>query len=289
MTVHPRFLAGLIGAGIQPSKSPALHTDEAREHGLECTYELLDVDRFKEGEAALPRLLDEAEQRGFAGVNITHPCKQAVIPLLTSLSADATALGAVNTVIFQDGARIGYNTDWLGFSESLTRGLPNADLHHVLIAGAGGAGAAIAYALLRGSAERVAIFDTESERADGLAEKMQTIFPRACVRSTPTVDIVGECTGLVNCSPVGMERYPGAPVPVEFLQKDQWVADIVYFPIETVLLKAARARGCATLDGGGMVVFQAAEAFRLFTGLQPDHDRMLRRFRGYTGKGAAVV
>ena len=289
MTAHPRFLAGLIGAGIQPSRSPSLHMDEAREHGLECTYELLDLDRLEIGETALPRLLDDAEQRGFAGVNITHPCKQAVIPLLTSLSADVTALGAVNTVIFEDGARIGHNTDWLGFSESLARGLPDADLHHVLVVGAGGAGAAIAYALLRRGAKRVVIFDIDSERAADLAEKMQNIFPRAYVRSAPKVDVVRQCTGLVNCSPVGMERYPGAPVPIELLRKDQWVADIVYFPIETVLLKAARARGCATLDGGGMVVFQAAEAFRLFTGLQPDHDRMLRRFRGYTGKGAAVV
>ena len=288
MSKAPRLLAGLIGAGIQPSRSPALHTDEAREHGLACTYELLDLDKERDGEAALPRLLDEAERRGFAGVNITHPCKQAVIPLLTSMSADATALGAVNTIIFDHGVRAGHNTDWFGFSKSLSRGLPAADFHQVLVLGAGGGGAAVAYALLELGAERLVIFDTDHARADDLAEKMQAIFPRAYVRSAPRVEIARQCSGLINCTPVGMDRYPGSPVPLEFLRKDQWVADIVYFPIETALLKAARELGCATLDGGGMVVFQAAEAFRLFTGLEPDYDRMLRRFRGYTAKGAAV-
>lgn len=288
MTAPERILAGLIGAGIQLSQSPALHMDEAREHGLNCVYELLDLDRIAGGEQELPRLLDGIEARGFAGVNVTHPCKQTVMPLLTSLSADAAALGAVNTVIFSSNARVGYNTDWLGFSESLTRGLPRADLRHVLVIGAGGAGAAVTYALLRCGAKHVTIFDIDPERVDALVQRMQVLFPDSQVSPAYGFDAAGKCTGVVNCSPMGMQQYPGTPLPLDLLRKEQWVADIVYFPIETALLKAARARGCETLDGGGMVVFQAAEAFRLFTGRRPNYDRMLRRFREYISKATAV-
>lgn len=275
----PILKAGLIGSGIQASASPAMHMDEARGQGFDLTYELFDLDRVAGGAAALPRLLDAAQAQGFAGVNITHPVKQAVIPLLDELSDDARALGAVNTVVFGDGRRTGHNTDWTGFAQNLRRGLPAADLSHVVQLGAGGAGAAIAYALLKLGAERVSLHDTSPQRAEALAEVMARQFGRA--RIAIVSDLAGamaSAAGLVNCTPVGMAKYPGLPLPADLLRSDLWVADIVYFPLETALLQAARALGCASLDGGGMAVFQAAEAFRLFTGASPDTDRMLARF-----------
>src|SRR4051812_12232234 len=102
---------GLIGKGIQRSKSPALHEAEAAAQGFRCTYELIDLDERGLEINALPSLLEEAESRGFSGVNITYPCKQAVIPLLHSLSDEARAIGAVNTVHFSNGTRAGFNTD----------------------------------------------------------------------------------------------------------------------------------------------------------------------------------
>src|SRR5487761_1942829 len=161
----PLLHLGLIGSGIQASKTPALHEAEAAAQGIGCTYQLLDLEVLHVGVEHLPDLLAEAEQRGFAGLNVTHPCKQAVIPLLHELSDEARAIGAVNTVQFLDGRRRGFNTDSSGFADSFRRGLPGAPLGRVLQIGAGGAGAATAYAMLKLGTARLGIYDTVSGRA----------------------------------------------------------------------------------------------------------------------------
>lgn len=271
--------AGLIGAGIQASLTPAMHMREGEAQGFSYDYELIDLHQIGATAADLPRLLDEAQARGLAGLNITHPCKQSVIPHLDELSPQARDLGAVNTVVFRNGKRSGHNTDWWGFAESFRRGLPQADLSSALQLGAGGAGAATAYALLSLGLEKLLVFDREQERAAALARTMAVLFPNAVVdvaddlaRAMPTV------AGVVHATPTGMAKYPGLPLPADLLDRRHWVAEVVYFPLETELLRAAKHAGCRTLDGGGMAVFQAVGAFRLFTGRQPDADRMLAHF-----------
>lgn len=274
-----RLNTGLIGSGIQASRSPAMHMDEARAQGLDLTYTLFDLDRIEGGVEALPRLLAEVRDRGFLGVNITHPVKQAVLPLLDSRSDDVAALGACNTVVIRDGHYAGHNTDWTGFAENMRRGLPGAALNHVMQIGAGGAGSAITYALLKLGADRVSIIDLDAERAEGLADRFNAAFGAGRVVVTQSLpDVLPGADGVVNCSPIGMAKYPGSPVPLALLRPDLWVADVVYVPLETQLLREAARAGCRTLDGGGMAVFQAAEAFRLFTGKTPDRARMLAGF-----------
>ncbi|MCS6932132.1 MAG: shikimate dehydrogenase [Acetobacteraceae bacterium] len=276
---QPAVLVGLIGSGIQASRTPAMHEREAAEQGLRLVYRLIDLDVLGLGPEALPRLLQAAEWMGFAGLNITYPCKQAVVPLLHELSADAAALGAVNTVVLRDGRRIGHNTDRFGFAESFRRGLPDVPRGRVVQLGAGGAGAAVAHALLGEGVGRLAIADTEPGRAAALAAALSARFGEG--RAVAADDLAAEMAaadGLVNCTPVGMAKLPGTPLPVSLLRPSLWVAEIVYFPLETELLRAARAIGCRTLDGGGMAVFQAAGAFRLFTGREPDAARMLAHF-----------
>ena len=129
--------AGLIGAGIQASLTPAMHMREGEAQGFSYDYELIDLNQIGATPTDLPRLLDEAEARGLAGLNITHPCKQSVIAHLDELSPQARDLGAVNTVVFRNGKRSGHNTDWWGFAESFRRGLPQADLSSALQLGAG--------------------------------------------------------------------------------------------------------------------------------------------------------
>jgi shikimate dehydrogenase len=276
---EPSFLAGLIGAGIQSSRTPALHEREAAEHGLRLVYKLIDLDRLALGAEALPDLLTAAERMGFSGLNITHPCKQAVIPLLTELSADARALGAVNTVLLQEGRRIGHNTDWWGFAESFRRGLPDAARQRVVQLGAGGAGAAVAHAALALGVEQLTLFDLEPARADQLAGSLRLRFPgRSIIAGGDLTESMAGAEGLIHATPTGMASHPGMPLPAALLRPAPWVAEIVYFPLETELLRAARAVGCRTLDGGGMAVFQAVEAFRLFTGISPDAQRMLGHF-----------
>jgi shikimate dehydrogenase len=272
--------AGLIGRGIGASRSPFMHMSEAAALGIDLTYELFDLDASSRSEAELGSTLSWAETQGYAGVNVTYPFKQAVIPLLDVLSADASALGAVNTVVFRNGRRLGYNTDWSGFAASFRRGLRDVPTGRVVQLGAGGAGAAVAYALLHCGVERLEVFDVEAARAEELVGKLGDLFSpdRACGGTDVGAALAGS-DGLVNCTPIGMTKHPGTPVPTTDLNRRLWVAEIVYFPLETELLRAARALGCRTLDGGGMAVHQAAEAFQLFTGATPDVERMLQKFR----------
>jgi shikimate dehydrogenase len=286
----PNLLLGLIGAGIQASRAPALHQREATAQGLRCIYKLIDIERLGLATDALDNLITAAERIGFDGLNITHPCKQAVIPLLHDLSPDARALGAVNTVLLRDGVRIGHNTDWWGFAENFRRGLPDAALNRAVQFGAGGAGAAVAHAALTLGVEQLAITDVDSVRAKDLVAGLCNRF--GAIRAIVAEDVAGEvkrADGVINATPMGMAGHPGMPLAPDLLHPKLWVAEIVYFPLETALLRAARAAGCRTLDGGGMAVLQAVEAFRLFTGREADAERMLRHFAAMVANPPSVA
>ena len=265
---------GLIGAGIRRSRTPAMHEREAAAHGLRCRYELFDLDAIDAGPSALPSLVAAAERDGFAGLNITHPCKEAVLPHLTALSDDARQLGAVNTVVFDRGERIGYNTDWRAFYESFTRGLADAPLCHVVQLGAGGAGRATAFAALALGVRRLDIVDAVHERAESLARRIDDVSPGCAFAIREAAPALRHADGLIHATPAGMASHPGLPVAAACIDAHLWVCDVVYFPLETELLRLARGRGCRTLDGSGMAVWQAVEAFRLFTGIAADPARM---------------
>lgn len=270
---------GLIGAGIQASRSPAIHMTEARMLGLNLVYDLFDLDMIEGGVAALPEVLARVRADGHLGVNVTHPVKQAILPLLDGYSEEAAALGACNTVAFAAGRAIGHNTDWIGFGEGFRRSLPDAGLERVVQLGAGGAGSAVTYALLKMGAGRIAVHARKHERAQAFARRFNALSGSERVVAIPSLEAEMAATqGLINCTPVGMHKYPGSPIPETLLRSDLWVADLVYVPLRTMLLRQAAAKGCRTMEGAGMVVFQAAEAFRIFTGVTPDAQRMLRQF-----------
>ncbi|WP_300628990.1 shikimate dehydrogenase [Pseudomonas sp.] len=281
--MKPRVLAGLIGAGIQASRTPALHEQEGDAQGLRYLYRLIDLEALRLGSHALPDLLRAAEQMHFTGLNITYPCKQAILPLLDELSDEAKGIGAVNTVVFKDGKRIGHNTDCLGFAEGFRRNLNDVPRQRVVQMGAGGAGAAVAHALLAEGVEHLSIFDVDTHRARELVDNLAQNFGagRAQVGGH-LANAMAEAEGLVNTTPMGMAKLPGTPVPATLLHAGLWVAEIVYFPLETELLRDARALGCRTLDGGNMAVFQAVKAFELFSGEKADADRMLAHFKSMT-------
>lgn len=275
-----RVLAGLIGAGIQSSRSPALHEQEGRELGLHYFYQLIDLNDFQEPpETLLPRLLDAAQTLGFSGLNITHPCKQLVLPHLQKLSETAEAIGAVNTVVFTREGRVGQNTDAVGFEKSFRRNLPDVSTERVVLLGAGGAGAAVAYAALTLGVGRLAIADLDDDRTNALVERLNAQFgPDRAVRANDVASEITRADGLIQATPVGMDSHPGLPIAAELLRPSLWISEVIYFPLETELLKRARQIGAPTMDGGGMAVFQAAEALRFFSGAAPDAERMLRHF-----------
>ena len=285
-----RIKVGLIGSDIQASKSPALHEREARLHGLGYSYELIDMRVRDLGLDRLGTLLDEVEAAGFAGVNITFPAKQAVLQHLTDLSDEARALGAVNTVVLRDGKRIGHNTDWFGFYENFRQGLPDVARDRALLLGAGGAGAAVAHAALSLGVGHLFIADRDPVRAEALAESLNAQFSTGRASATSDVGAAMQVSdGLIHATPTGMRHHPGLPLDESLLEARHWVADIVYMPLVTPLLALARQRGCRSLDGGGMVVYQAAGALRLFAGIEPDAMRMRQHFEALTANETAPV
>jgi shikimate dehydrogenase len=279
--VTQRVLCGLIGSGIQRSLTPGMQEEEARHHGLRLHYQLIDLDRTRSNADLLPTLLTAARTMGFAGLNITYPFKQAVLPLLDGLSDEAAAMGAVNTVVLRDGKLTGHNTDGSGWAWGFQRALPNADVRRVVLLGAGGAGAAIAHAVLRTlDAGQLVVNDRDDAKAAELAQALNGLYGagRARAEADQAAALDG-ATGLIHATPTGMDKLPGLPLPEALLRPDLWVSEIVYFPIETALLKAARRMGCRTVDGGHMAVGQAVGAFEWFTGCKADAARMDTHFR----------
>lgn len=281
---RPSLLAGLVGAGIQESRTPSMHEREADHHGIRCVYKLIDLDRLGLDAGALPELLTAAARLGFDGLNVTHPCKQAAVALMDELSDEAAAVGAVNTVVFEGGRRVGHNTDCTGFAAAFRQDMPDVARDGVVVLGAGGAGAAVAYALLALGCARVAIHDVDAGKAASLASRLAARFGvERAARANALATLLASADGLVNATPVGMAKYPGLPIDAGLVRDRLWVADVVYFPVETALLRLARERGCRTMSGIGMAVFQAVDAFRLFTGIEPDPQRMRHHFDAIGG------
>ncbi|SFD92377.1 shikimate dehydrogenase [Roseivivax sediminis] len=277
--------AGLVGRGIALSRTPAMHEAEARRQGIPGSYRLFDLDDPELAGATLADIVDRAEGAGFCGLNVTYPCKIEVIAHLHALSPEARSVGAVNTVVFDGGRRIGHNTDLTGFARSFSLGLPEARRDHVLLLGAGGAGVAVAHALAQSGALRLSILDTDVARAERLCADIEAA-PAPCRAALATeaaqLFAADRPDGIVNATPMGMAKLPGAAIDPGLLSAGQWVADIVYFPLETALLAAARVRGCAVLPGAGMAVFQAVHAFELFTGRPACPDAMRTTFDAFS-------
>ena len=280
---RPSYLLGLVGSGIGASLTPAMQEREGAESGLRISYRLIDADRRGFGVQDLPDVLAWAQRLGFDGLNITHPFKQAVIPLLDELSEDAADLGAVNTVVFRDGRALGRNTDWSGYGRAFRQVLPDAVEDRVVLVGAGGAGAAVGYFLLDQGAEHVAVIDSDRDRADACVVRLAKRFGDDRVSVAGDLErALADAEGVVNATPVGMHGHPGTSVPARLVEDRLWVSDVVYFPLETELVALARARGCRVVPGGGMAVQQAVGAFEYFTGRVADAARMTRHFEELT-------
>jgi len=277
------YLLGLVGSGIGRSLTPAMQEREGREAGLKVSYRLIDSEVHGFDADDLSELLRWAQRLGYDGLNVTHPFKQAVVPLLDELSEEAADLGAVNTVVFRDGQMLGRNTDVWGFGRAFAGSLPDAVGDPAVLVGAGGAGVSVGDALLEGGADHVAIHDSDTERADACAVRLAKRFGDGRVSLAEDLErALSGARGLVNATPVGMTGHPGVPVPAELVAADLWVADIVYFPLETELVTLARSRGCRVMGGGAMAVQQAVRAFEHFTDHPADAARMGRHFEELT-------
>jgi shikimate dehydrogenase len=280
-----RFLTGLVGAPIAHSASPAMHERAAEALGVHCHYQLIEVAGADREE--LRRLLDGVRRLGFAGVNVTFPYKEAVVSLLDELSPGAQAIGAVNTVVVRDGRLIGHNTDTTGFARAITGLVRDPAQSVVAVIGAGGVGRAITFALAGIGVAEIRIFDTDRAKAAQLAGQIGKRGKTTVAGSVE--DAMRGATGVVNGSPVGMLPNRGTPVPDALLHRDLWVADAVYTPLWTPLLNAAKAEGAEVMTGRDLAIYQAADAFELFTGLKPSAAEMGNAFDAVMARRYAKV
>lgn len=273
--------AALIGKGIAASLTPAMHMQEGRMQGLSYNYALFDTATPEYAGLSLEALLVRAEASGCAGVNITYPFKQDVLGHLQSVDRQAREIGAVNTVVFTASGRVGYNTDYIGFRTAFASACADLPHRNVLLAGAGGAGRAVGLALLDEGVARLWVTDVDAAAAKMLVAHLASLRPAQEVlvwRGGAVPD------GAVNATPMGMASHPGQALDLDVLRLAHWVSDIVYFPLQTALLRSARERGLATMTGGGMAVGQAVAAFQLFTGVPGNAERMAAHFARLTGQ-----
>jgi shikimate dehydrogenase len=280
MLAQKRILIGLVGTNILASLAPALHEDALAAAGADGHYHLMDLDVLKD--RSLADIVQAVRTAGFAGINVTHPFKEAVVPLLDQVSPQAREIGAVNTVVIdREGRTTGHNTDRIGFYRGFEEALgrDSAQDRTVVLIGAGGAGRAVAFALMDHGVADLQVHDVNPGRAAALCADLAVHFgPQRCRVAAELSSAAQRAAGIVNATPTGMHGYPGLPLAGDLLQPGHWVADIIYSPLETEFLKLARDKGCRTMNGGGMCVHQAAEAYRLFTGREADVARMHHTF-----------
>jgi shikimate dehydrogenase len=251
-----------------------MHEQAADALGVHCHYQLIEI--AGAGRDELRALLDGVRRLGFAGVNVTFPYKEAVLDLLDELSPTAAALRAVNAIVVRNGRLVGHNTDTTGFARAASDLVAGSGHGAVAVIGAGGVGKAIAFALAGLGVSEIRIFDTDRARADRLAARLGA--HRGIVVADRVEEALAGADGLVNATPVGMLPNRDTPVPDALLHDGLWVADAVYSPLWTPLLTAAKARGARTMNGGELAIYQAVDAFELFTGLVPSIIEMRNAF-----------
>jgi shikimate dehydrogenase len=283
-STNGRFLTGLLGAPIAHSASPAMHERAAEALGLRCHYHLIEV--ANAGHEELRMLLEGIRRLGFAGINVTFPYKEAVVDLLDELSPRAALIGAVNTVVVRDNRLIGHNTDATGFARAITELVTASSHGAVAVIGAGGVGKAIAFALAGLGVRELRIFDSDHARAKQLAARLDGQTTASVTNSVE--DALRGAAGVVNASPVGMLPSVDTPVSDTLLHAGLWVADAVYSPLWTPLLTAAKARGARVMTGRELAIYQAADAFELFTGVAPSITELGIAFDGVMARRYAA-
>ncbi len=271
---------GLIGDKIQTSRSPDLHRLAGRLCGLDVSYDLLIPPARSE---TFDAVFDHCRGGGYRGINVTFPYKERVLSRLVAPGPDLVALGACNTVVFDaDGPR-GANTDCTGFGSAFRHRFGNASPGIVAMAGAGGVGKAIAFALVRLGASEIRLCDADRAKAEALAA---TLAPRADAEGTRIVlcDGMTEAAegvdGIVNATPLGMAGVGGNAIPDAALEGTGWAFDAVYTPEWTEFLSRAREACLDILSGYELFLFQGIDAFRIFTGQEVDAEALRRELAG---------
>jgi shikimate dehydrogenase len=261
---------GLIGDNIARSQSPRLHRLAGQQNGVRVTYDsLVPVDLGQDFEQVFARVAAS----GYRGINVTYPYKERAADKVVINDPLVRAIGAVNTVVFDEGGPHGHNTDHSGFVAAYRRVRGDAPPGSVLMIGAGGVGKAAAFGLLALGATEITIADRDLARAEALAAALTVARPNLRIRTGTDAEVLAKgALGVINCTPVGMVGYPGTPLPRAALAGAEWAFDAVYTPVDTQFLSDAAAEGLQVISGYELFFGQGVDAWAIFTGLPLDED-----------------
>lgn len=272
-TIRPTPIRlGLIGDNIAKSQSPRLHRLAGAQNGRRVTYDqLVPAELGKDFDA----LFADVAAAGYRGVNVTYPYKERAAAKVIVEDPLVRAIGAVNTVVFDDGGPHGFNTDYSGFMAAYRRVRGDAAPGPVLMIGAGGVGKAVAFGLVALGLEDIRIVDRDLPKARALAAALVAARPGLVARTgTEAVTLAAGAAGIINCTPVGMVGYDGTPLARTALTQAAWVFDAVYTPVDTQFLRDAAAEGLQVISGYELFFGQGVDAWAIFTNLPLDEARM---------------
>ncbi|EWG09834.1 shikimate dehydrogenase [Cytobacillus firmus] len=272
-------LFGVIGDPISHSMSPAMHNDLIKIFSIDAHYQPFHISREN-----LPDAIKGFRAIGIAGYNVTVPHKEAIIPLLDELDPLAEAIGAVNTVINQDGKLIGYNTDGSGFVKGLLNQKQSINGKRVLIVGAGGAARAIYFTIAKEGPELLDICNRTPQRAEQIMNDCPFEVPARVLNRQEAEESLETYDLIVQTTSIGMHpEIDQSPLSVHKIKPGAFVSDIIYNPLQTRLLKDAAVKGAGIQNGIDMFVYQGALAFEMWTGIRPDIERMRQKVLNQLG------
>ncbi len=265
---------GLIGDNIAASQSPRLHRLAGAQNGRRVVYDSLVPPILGKD---FDVLFAEVAVSGYRGVNVTYPYKERAARKVVVDDPLVRAIGAVNTVLFDEGGPHGFNTDYSGFISAYRRVRGKAAPGPVLMIGAGGVGKAVAFGLVALGLAEVRIADRDLPKAEALAAALVAVRPDLVTRTgTDAAVLSAGASGIINCTPVGMVGYDGTPLSRTALRGGAWVFDAVYTPVWTPFLTEAEAEGLQVISGYELFIGQGVDAWAIFTGLPLDEARMRR-------------
>ncbi len=278
MTTSQPVRAGVVGYPISHSLSPYIHNYWLKRYGIAGQYDAIEVPPED-----LKTFLNSLPAKGFNGVNLTLPHKVEALSILGNVDPFAEFIGAVNTVIINDGHFLGTNTDFVGFVRNIETGAPGFDFAagKAVLLGAGGAARAVVFALASMKAPEIVITNRSYEKAEAIAADMRNQFGLSetqiyAAEWESRSDILADTNLLVNTTSLGMKGQPELEISLDSLPKRALVTDIVYNPLITPLLAAAETRGNVIVDGLGMLLYQAAPGFEAWFGTKPEVTDELR-------------
>lgn len=257
-------VAALYGYPVEHTLSPLMHNAAFEHLGLDCCYLPFSVRPDSLGQA-----VESIRALSFLGVNLTIPHKESVMPFLDELDKEAAAIGAVNTIVNMDGVLTGYNTDGKGFMRSLEENRVSPSGKQVLIIGAGGSSRAISHYLAK-EAEGLSIFNRSRDKAHALAAFLSS--GECAVKVVDSLSNLAAFDIIINATPLGLKPADPLPFNIDLLTSSQVVCDLLYHKTELCL--QAESRGCKTVGGAGMLLWQGALAFELWTGVAPPIEIM---------------